>query len=236
MELWTPTRERRRREFRRRAEKDFSSSLATSRRKSGTCGRGRFPALSQTRSESRRPLRAWRERHLREHPPRRWRDRRSIVGVALDHQELSVGGSGGRRRIVHVVVGKMFCQAAVDKRNERFLVPGLDDLLGRKRNQRGAGFLRDLQRARGRAGQQLGVGVREKQPRTLGFFRAEKNGVVFADPAGRRLLAFRADEGAGILAIKPRTISAVLSVDWSFTTRISAISGCARQRFDASWR
>ena len=95
-----------------------------------------------------------------------------IVGVALNHQELSVSGRGGRGGIVYGVVGKMFCKAAVDERNERFLVPGLRDLLRRKGDQRRAFFLRDLQRASGRAGLQFGVGVGEKQPGALGFFRA----------------------------------------------------------------
>src|SRR5580658_821269 len=42
-------------------------------------------------------------------------------------------------------------------------------------------------------------------------------------PAGTTCVSRR--RRRGILGIKPRTISAVLSVDWSFTTRISAISG-----------
>ncbi len=64
-----------------------------------------------------------------------------IVSIAPNHEELSVGSGGRRSRIVHILVGKMFCQAAVDKRNERFLVPRLRDLLAAKKRSARRRFL-----------------------------------------------------------------------------------------------
>ena len=62
---------------------------------------------------------------------------------------------------------------------------------GEKETSAAPGFLRDLQRSRGRAGQQLGVSVGEKQPGAFGFFRAEIDCVIFSNPAGRNFPRFQ---------------------------------------------
>ena len=113
-----------------------------------------------------------------------------IVSVTLNHQKLAVGGRSGGSWVIHLVVRKVFGQARVDKRDERFLVPGFDDLLGGKGHQHGAFLCRDLERTGCRAGLQLGVSVGEKQPGTSGLLRPEENCIILADPTGRDSLCF----------------------------------------------
>src|ERR1700676_131633 len=60
----------------------------------------------------------------------------------------------------------------------------------------------------------------------LASFAARKTALFFpTQPAGTSCVS--SNRRCGILVIKLRTISAVLSVDWSFTTIISGISRCS---------
>src|SRR6266850_1978182 len=117
--------------------------------------------------------------------------RKTSLGVPPDHQELAVGGSVWRRRIIHRVIAEFPGKTAKDERNQRLFVPLFQDLLRRKRDDRGVGFLRDLQSFRGGAGFVFRIGISEEQPGVLRFFSAERDRVVLADPADRNALCFK---------------------------------------------
>lgn len=113
-----------------------------------------------------------------------------IIGIAANQDELAVGGSSFVARIVDFVEGEISVEAAVDEGDERFFVPSVHYLFGRKGDQRCVRLIRDLQGVRGRILLVHCVSIGEEEPIARGLLRAEPHGVVFADPAWRRSGSF----------------------------------------------
>ena len=82
-----------------------------------------------------------------------------IVHFALDQKKLAIGASGVAGGIIHFIEREFLREAKIDERDKRFLVPGLQNLLRRKRNQCGVVFAAQDEGFCDRAFGKNGIGV-----------------------------------------------------------------------------